>query len=112
MRALRPEPSEESAVALGRLTAEIVALRRLSRLVAWMLQAGEYPVVQGALVKDPGTLVEQEIPDIARLWTKPSRAGCRVRAIPACPPRRCCTRRPSRSGGILRGMVALGLGLR
>ncbi|HST76300.1 MAG TPA: acyl-CoA dehydrogenase family protein, partial [Acetobacteraceae bacterium] len=67
LRALGPNPSDRAAIAVGRLSAHIMSLRRLSRSVAGMLQAGENPAVQAALVKDLGALVEQEIPEIARL---------------------------------------------
>src|ERR1700689_3990460 len=66
VRALGPDPSDAGAVAIGRLTAHIITLRRLSLSVAGMLQKGENPALQAALVKDLGALVEQEIPEIAR----------------------------------------------
>jgi alkylation response protein AidB-like acyl-CoA dehydrogenase len=65
--ALGRDPSERAAIAIGRLSAHVMALRRLSRSVAGMLQNGENPALQAALVKDLGALVEQEIPEIARL---------------------------------------------
>ncbi len=40
VRALGPEPSEAGAIAIGRLTAHIMTLRRLSWSVAGMLQSG------------------------------------------------------------------------
>ena len=67
LRALGPTPSERAAIAIGRLSAHLLTLRRLSRSVAGMLQEGENPALQAALVKDLGTLLEQEIPEIARL---------------------------------------------
>ncbi|HLJ64870.1 MAG TPA: acyl-CoA dehydrogenase family protein, partial [Stellaceae bacterium] len=66
-RVLGAQPSERGAIALGRITAHILTLRRLSRSVAGMLQAGQDPALQAALVKDLGTLLEQEVPEIARL---------------------------------------------
>ena len=66
VRALGPDPSDAATAAIGRLAAHIMTLRRLSRSVAGMLQAGENPALQAALVKDLGALVEQEIPEIAR----------------------------------------------
>jgi len=57
VRALGPSPSERGTIALGRLTAHLVTLRRLSRSVAGMLQAGADPAQQAALVKDLGALV-------------------------------------------------------
>ena len=58
-------PSERVAIALGRLTARLHALRRLSLSVAVQLQSGENPALEAALVKDIGAIFEQEIPDIA-----------------------------------------------
>ena len=66
VRALGPEPSNVGAIAIGRLSAHMMTLRRLSRSVAGMLQNGENPALQASLVKDSGALVEQEIPKIAR----------------------------------------------
>ena len=67
LRALGPTPSRTAQIAIGLLTAHFMTLRRLSRSVAGMLQAGQNPALEAALVKDLGALIEQEIPDIARL---------------------------------------------
>ncbi|MDE2581254.1 MAG: acyl-CoA dehydrogenase family protein [Rhodospirillales bacterium] len=66
VRALGAAPTDAARIAVGRLSAHILVLRRMSRSVAGMLQAGENPALAAALVKDLGALVEQEIPDIAR----------------------------------------------
>jgi hypothetical protein len=116
LRALGPDPSERAAIAIGRLVAHIVALRRLSRSVAGMLQAGDNPALQAALVKDLGALVEQEIPEISRLLiaTDPPTAETeRFAAVLYYT----MMHAPSFSlrGGtreILRGIIARGLGLR
>jgi alkylation response protein AidB-like acyl-CoA dehydrogenase len=115
-RALGPEPSERGRIALGRLVAHIYTLRRLSRLVAGMLQAGANPAQQAALVKDLGTTLEQEIPEIARslIDEEPDRDSTRMFAAVLA---RTLMNAPSFSirGGtreILRGMIARGLGLR
>jgi alkylation response protein AidB-like acyl-CoA dehydrogenase len=115
-RALGPEPSERGRMALGRLVAHITTLRRLSRSVAGMLQAGANPAQQAALVKDLGTTLEQEIPEIARLLVdeEPDRDSTRQFAAVLA---RTMMNAPSFSirGGtreILRGMIARGLGLR
>jgi alkylation response protein AidB-like acyl-CoA dehydrogenase len=115
-RALGPEPSERGCIALGRIVAHIATLRRLSRSVAGMLQAGANPAQQAALVKDLGTTLEQEIPEIARqlIDEEPDRDSTRdFVAVLA----RTMMNAPSFSirGGtreILRGMIARGLGLR
>lgn len=66
VHALESSSSEYATAALGRLTAHIVTLRRMSRSVAAMLQAGADPMLQAVIVKDLGALFEQEIPEIAR----------------------------------------------
>jgi alkylation response protein AidB-like acyl-CoA dehydrogenase len=115
-RALGTQPSDAAMVALGRLAAHIITLRRLSRSVAGMLQAGDNPALQAALVKDLGALVEQEVPEIARLLhaAEPDLAATRnYSAVLAYT----MLHAPSFSlrGGtreILRGIIARGLGLR
>lgn len=64
--ALQDAPGEAAQLAVGRLTAHLVTLRRLSRGVAAMLEAGENPGTHAAIVKDLGATFEQELPDIAR----------------------------------------------
>src|SRR6185436_2079880 len=115
-RALGADPSERARIALGRVVAHIVTLRRLSRSVAGMLQAGANPAQQAALVKDLGTTLEQEIPEIARslLDQEPDRASTQDFVTVLA---HTMMNAPSFSirGGtreILRGMIARGLGLR
>ena len=116
VRALGPDPDPRDAALLGRLGAHLVTLRRMSRSVAGMLQAGDDPALQASVVKDLGALFEQGMPDIAREL---------VAAGPSTPARREFERvlayttlhAPSFSlrGGtreILRGIIARGLGLR
>jgi alkylation response protein AidB-like acyl-CoA dehydrogenase len=116
IRALGTAPGDEAVRAVGRLTAHLIVLRRLSRSVAAMLDRGEDPQLQAALVKDLGCLFEQEIPEIARrlVSAEPSlqstRDFCAVLAYTL-------VNAPSFSlrGGtreILRGIIARGLGLR
>ncbi len=116
VRSLGSDPSERAAVAIGRLTAHIIALRRMSRSVAGMLQAGANPALEAALVKELGNALEQEIPEIARMLvaSEPSaRSTQDFQAVLA----HNMLNAPSFSlrGGtreILRGMIARGLGLR
>jgi alkylation response protein AidB-like acyl-CoA dehydrogenase len=115
-RALGPDPSERAKIALGRIVAHIYTLRRLSRSVAGMLQMGANPAQQAALVKDLGTSLEQEIPEIARqlIDAEPDKGSTRdFVAVLA----HTMMNAPSFTirGGtreILRGMIARGLGLR
>ena len=116
VQALGPDPSERAAIAIGRLSAHIMVLRRLSRSVAGMLGAGQDPALQAAVVKDLGALVEQEIPEIARLLvTSEPQAGSTNRFLAVLA--HTILHAPSFSlrGGtreILRGIIARGLGLR
>jgi Acyl-CoA dehydrogenase, N-terminal domain/Acyl-CoA dehydrogenase, middle domain/Acyl-CoA dehydrogenase, C-terminal domain len=116
LRALGPDPPEQARIAIGRLTAHILTLRRLSRSVSGMLQAGQNPALQAALVKDLGTTLEQEIPEIARqlIAAEPDATSTQdYVAVLA----HTMMHAPSFSlrGGtreILRGIIARGLGLR
>ena len=116
VHALGPTPSDAGVIAIGRLTAHIITLRRLSRSVAGMLQNGENPALQAALVKDLGALVEQEIPEIARQLVDAEPDATSTRAFAAVLAHT-MMHAPSFSlrGGareILRGIIARGLGLR
>lgn len=51
---------------LGRLIAQLHTLRRMSVSVAGMLENGKEPVVEAAIVKDLGTIWEQEMPHRVR----------------------------------------------
>jgi acyl-CoA dehydrogenase len=66
IRAVGKEPDLRSAEGLGRLVAQLHTLRRMSVSVAGMLQAGKEPVVEGSLVKDLGTVWEQQLPQRVR----------------------------------------------
>ena len=65
IRAVSEDPSERAAVAVGRLVAHLATLRQMSLSVAGMLQAGQSPALEGALVKELGGVFEQSIPGIA-----------------------------------------------
>jgi alkylation response protein AidB-like acyl-CoA dehydrogenase len=66
VRALGPNPDLRSAEGLGRLTAQLHTLRRMSLSVSGMLQAGQEPTVEGSIVKDLGTAWEQKLPGRVR----------------------------------------------
>jgi alkylation response protein AidB-like acyl-CoA dehydrogenase len=117
VRALGLDADGRAAIAIGRITSHIMTLRRLSRSVAGMLQAGEDPALQAALVKDLGNVLEQEMVEAIRLLVdlEPSEAegSPPLTAVLA----HLTMTAPSFSlrGGtreILRGMIARGLGLR
>lgn len=109
-------PSERLAIAIGRLTARLHALRQLSLSVAMQLERGANPALEASLVKDVGAVFEQEIPEIAHelFGLEPSLgSGDALRRVQAY----LTQVAPSFSlrGGtreILRGIIARGLGLR
>ena len=47
---------------VGRLVAQLHTLRRMSVSVAGMLEAGKEPVLESSIVKDAGTIWEQQLP--------------------------------------------------
>ena len=61
------EPGERAADDIGRLVAHLAGLRRMSSSIAGMLDRGEQPAVEAALLKDMGTTFEREIPEAVRL---------------------------------------------
>jgi alkylation response protein AidB-like acyl-CoA dehydrogenase len=66
MRAIGPSPDERTAIALGRVVAHLATVRRMSTSIAGMLEAGRDANVEAALVKDIGTTLEREIPEVLR----------------------------------------------
>jgi alkylation response protein AidB-like acyl-CoA dehydrogenase len=109
-------PTERGAAAVGRLVAHLATLRQMSLSVAGMLQAGQNPNLEAALVKDVGTGFEQEVPEIvhALMDIEPTiDSGSQLQQTLGY----LVQRAPSFSlrGGtreVLRGIIARGLGLR
>ena len=66
VEAAGPEPEPRLAEAIGRLTAELYALRAMSLAVAGQLEKGELPEVEAAIVKDMGTRFEAEVAETLR----------------------------------------------
>jgi len=66
VRVLGERPDTRCAEGIGRLVAQVHALRCMSVSVAGMLHAGREPVVEAAIVKDLGTIWEQKLPHRAR----------------------------------------------
>ena len=116
IREVGKEPGERAAVTVGRLVAHLATLRQMSLSVAGMLQSGQNPNLEAAVVKDVGTSFEQEIPEVvhALFGAEPRLAtgsqferilGYLVQHAPSF----------SLRGGtreVLRGIIARGLGLR
>lgn len=67
IRVSGPKPDDRAAETLGRDVAHLMTLRRMSASVAGMLQAGETPMTEAAVVKDLGTNWEQALPNRMRL---------------------------------------------
>jgi hypothetical protein len=61
-----PEPDRLQAVETGRLVAQLSALLGMSASVARLLDQGEVPALEAALVKDVGTGFERAVPEVAR----------------------------------------------
>ena len=116
VREVARTPDDRGAEAVGRLVASMATLRQMSLSVAGMLQAGENPNLEAAVVKDVGTVFEQSVPDIVHdvLGAEPTidtgsdlqrTLGYITQTAPSF----------SLRGGtreILRGIIARGLGLR
>ena len=110
------EPDKHQAIAIGRLASHLSALRRMSTSVAGLLDKGEDPKIEAALVKDVGTTFEQDLPETARklVETEPSLDDpdryTRVLADTLLYAPAYTIRGGTRE--IMRGMIARGLGLR
>ena len=113
---LSDAPDRQGRRAVGRLLAHLTVLRHMSRSVAAMLQRGENPSLQATIVKDLGAILEQEIPEIARMLVPVEGSMSSTNSFAATFARTLLAA-PSFSlrGGtreILRGIIARGLGLR
>lgn len=104
----RVAASAKAVGELGRLTAALFALRRLSFQVALALDAGEAPAVQAALTKDLGTRFEQEVTEAVRRVAPAGSERLRVLLAEAVAAGPGFTLRGGTSE-ILRGIVARGL---
>ena len=112
---LKLHPSTAGAIAVGRLVAHLATLRRMSRSIATMIADGQEPALHAAMVKDLGTVFEQDIPEVVRLVVQSEPdldAGDPFAAALA----RVILHAPSSTirGGtkeVLRGIVAKSLGL-
>jgi alkylation response protein AidB-like acyl-CoA dehydrogenase len=111
------EPSERQAIEIGRLVAHLAALRRMSSSIAGLLERGESPATEAALVKDIGTAFEREIPEVARRLVSVEASLDDDKDVFNEAMAHVLLQAPSYTirGGtpeILRGMIARGLGLR
>jgi acyl-CoA dehydrogenase len=117
VRAVGAKPDARSAEGIGRLVAQLHTMRRMSVSVAGMLQAGKEPVVEASIVKDIGTVWEQQLPhrvrdlaafvdpDASNHETLENQLAFALKTSP----------KLTIQGGtteVLRGIIARGLGLR
>jgi len=117
VRLLGPQPDLRAAEGLGRLVAQLHALRRMSVSVGGMLAAGAEPVVEGSIVKDLGTLWEQKLPARVRELAAfaPADGAARAEFDARLEFATLIAPKLTIQGGtteVLRGIVARGLGLR
>jgi alkylation response protein AidB-like acyl-CoA dehydrogenase len=115
VRALRESATEHAAEAVGRLVAHIHVLRQMSLSVAGLIQEGKDAAVHASLVKDLGAVLEQEIPEVARLLVDIEAPATDAGFRDALAQTTLMSPAYSLRGGtreILRGMIARGLGLR
>ena len=112
VRAIGPNPTDEQAALIGRLMAQMVTLRRMSISVAGMLQDGQTPNTEAALIKDVGNTFERMVPELIRHAAPRANSERFYKTL-----HQTILHAPSFTlrGGtkeILRGMIARGLSLR
>ena len=111
------EPDRRQAAEIGRLVSHLAALRRMSTSIAGLVERGESPATEAALVKDVGTAFEREIPEVARRVAPVEPSLDDEDDVFSDAMAQVLMHAPSYTirGGtpeILRGMIARGLGLR
>ncbi|MGN6285085.1 MAG: acyl-CoA dehydrogenase family protein [Afipia sp.] len=117
VRALGSEPDTRGAEGVGRLVAQLHTMRRMSVSVAGMLQAGKEPVVEASIVKDIGTLWEQQLPHRVRdlaAFVDPDASNHETLEDQLAFATRIAPKLTIQGGTteVLRGIIARGLGLR
>ena len=111
-RELTSDASDDQLSVLGRLVAHLITLRRMSISVAGMLENGETPITEAALIKDVGNAYERLVPEVVRLSQTRNPSARFLETL-----NQCVLHAPSFTlrGGtreILKGVIARGLGLR
>ena len=117
VRILGRQPAGRAASILGRLVARLWTLRQMSVAVAGMMQGGKSPAIEASLVKDLGTIYQQDLPEIARVVAESDATTEEDMADFLDVAQYATMMAPSYTiqGGttqVLRGIVARGLGLR
>jgi hypothetical protein len=105
------------AEGIGRLVAQVHTLRRMSVSVNGMLEAGKDPMLEGSIVKDMGTVWQQQLPHKARDLTAfiDGDTQARERFDELLAHATAIVPKLTIQGGtseVLRGIIARGLGLR
>ncbi|WP_353216887.1 acyl-CoA dehydrogenase family protein [Sandarakinorhabdus sp.] len=114
--ALGPDAPPAAHPAIGRAAAHLMVLRLMARGMAFLLEQGEDPALEAAMVKDLGASFEQSIPELARALlphVPPDRLTPSLLATIATTT--AIAPMVSLRGGtreILRGIIARGLGVR
>lgn len=115
---LGPDPDTRGAEGMGRMIAQLHALRQMSISVNGMLVAGKEPVIEAAVVKDVGTTWQQAMIPQARdlaAFVEAAPDGNRVRFDELLDHATMIAPKVSIQGGtreVMRGIIARGLGLR
>ena len=115
IRRASPDPEPLIAEAVGRMTAHLRILRRMSLSIAARLEAGETPNLEAALVKDLGNAFERSVPEVGRLLAPSLRPDTNDRFEEVLADTILHAPSWTLRGGtpeILRGIIARGLGLR
>jgi len=115
IRRASPDPEPQIAEAVGRMTAHLRILRRMSLSIAARLEAGETPNLEAALVKDLGNAFERSVPEVGRLLAPSLRPDTNDRFEEVLADTILHAPSWTLRGGtpeILRGIIARGLGLR
>ena len=117
VRVLGRQTSRRAASVLGRLVARLWSLKQMSLSVAGILEAGQSPAIEGALVKDLGTIFQQDLPEVARVLAESDATTEEDLAYFLDIAQMSTLMSPTYTiqGGttqVLRGIVARGLGLR
>lgn len=112
LRELQGNIDDRQAEVVGKLSAHIIAMRRMSISVALMLEEGKNPALEASVVKDLGTNFEKTMPELLRLVAPENTSERFQQTLKSA-----ILHAPSFTlrGGtreILRGVIARGLGLR
>ncbi len=112
VRALGRNAPATAHAPIGRLTAHLMVLRQMARGMAALLEAGDDPALEAAMVKDLGANFEQAIPEVARALLPGDAPASLIATLNATIQ---IAPMVSLRGGtreILRGIIARGLGVR